>query len=192
MLFSFVADHFQYLASIGPITLFAAALTRLLPPSRFWLAPAALLPTLGLLTWSQCFVYDDYETLYRDTLARNPDAWLAHNNLGVLLELAGRTDEALDEYARAAELAPYDADPAINLAKLLIDRGRPADAIPHLRAAIALDPNDPAPHFQLGRALEATNNPTAAITEYRQALRLRPNWDDPRKRLDALTTAPAK
>jgi tetratricopeptide (TPR) repeat protein len=187
MLFSFVADHFQYLASIGPIILFAAALTRLLPPSRFWLAPAALLPTLGLLTWSQCFVYDDYETLYRDTLAKNPDAWLAHNNLGVLLELAGRTDEALDEYARAADLAPYDADPAINLAKLLIDRGRPADAIPHHRAAIALDPNDPAPHFQLGRALEATNNSTAAIPEYRQALRLRPNWHDPRKRLDALT-----
>ena len=27
--FSFVADHFQYLASIGPITLFAAAAARL-------------------------------------------------------------------------------------------------------------------------------------------------------------------
>lgn len=183
MLFSFVADHFQYLASIGLIALFAAIVTRLTPPRRAWLPAASLLPVLGLLTWSRCLVFDDYETLYRDTIAKNPDAWMAHNNLGVLLELAGRTDEAIDEYTRTAELAPYDVGSRVNLGKILVDKGRPADAIPYLRAALRLDPSDADAHFHLGRALEAAGDRTGAVDEYRKAERARPGWDEPQKRL---------
>jgi Flp pilus assembly protein TadD len=33
-------------------------------------------------------MYRNAETLYRETLRRNPESWMAHNNLGVIL--AGR------------------------------------------------------------------------------------------------------
>ena len=83
MRFSFVADHFQYLASIGLLALLVAALSSVL--RRLALPPAAL-PTvasmtlllLGLLTLAQSFVYKDRPTLWQDTLAKNPESDLAH------------------------------------------------------------------------------------------------------------------
>ena len=80
MRFSFVADHFQYLAGVGLIVLCAAGLNRV--PR---VIPAILVVVLGVLTWQQAGIYRNLETLWRDTLAKNPDCWMAHNNLGLLL-----------------------------------------------------------------------------------------------------------
>jgi hypothetical protein len=65
MRFSFVADHFQYLASVGLITLCAVGLARM--PR---VMPATLVVLLGALTWQQAGIYRNLETLWRDTLAR--------------------------------------------------------------------------------------------------------------------------
>ena len=85
-LFSYVADHFQYLASLAIIVplcaVFVPALARLGRPADIAL-PLVLLATLGLLTWRQSGIYKDSDTLYRATLRRNPGSWMAHNNLGV-------------------------------------------------------------------------------------------------------------
>src|SRR5689334_22993860 len=87
MRFSFVADHFQYLASLGPIALLAAGATRLAarraPALRLGLA-AALLLALAALTWLRLPAYRDAQTLWLDTLERNPSCWMARNNLGML------------------------------------------------------------------------------------------------------------
>jgi hypothetical protein len=77
MRFSFVADHFQYVASVGLIALAATGLSRI--PLN---ASIALPLALAVLTWRQTAIYRDLETLWTDTLAKNPAAWLAHNNLG--------------------------------------------------------------------------------------------------------------
>src|ERR1035438_837916 len=85
-IFSFVADHFQYLASLGmivPITCglaLGARRIRLGKPAMMVL-PGVLLATLGILTWRQSGTYRDAETLYRATLACNPASWMAHTNL---------------------------------------------------------------------------------------------------------------
>ena len=86
MRFSFVADHFQYLASIGLIALAGTALARHRLVER---ASYALPVLLGVLTWRQAHVYRDLETLWTDTIARNPSAWLAHNNLAKMALLRG-------------------------------------------------------------------------------------------------------
>jgi hypothetical protein len=108
MRFSFVADHFQYLASIGVIVLLVEFGTKLardhLPEDVPWGAAVAgvVLAALGLLTFNRCFVYESLETLWRDTLVRNPAAWIAHNNLGEVLFEQGKTTEALRHYHEAA------------------------------------------------------------------------------------------
>ena len=49
-----------------------------------WAGPA-LVFVLAVLSWNLTSFYRDGETLYRETLARNPDSWLAHSNLGSVL-----------------------------------------------------------------------------------------------------------
>ena len=90
MIFSFVADHFQYLPSIALIALSVAAVHRL-AESRRWLQTrtasglaGSLLIVLGSLTFKQCGIYRDVSTLFLDTLAQNPDAWMANSNLGAI------------------------------------------------------------------------------------------------------------
>src|SRR5207248_3325875 len=98
MRYSFVADHFQYLASIGILTLIASAAWIALKRLRCaqWMAPAAgmALLVLGFLSVRQCQVYFNLETLWRDTIAKNPDGEMAHTNLGLLLQAQGRLPEA--------------------------------------------------------------------------------------------------
>ena len=102
---SFVADHYQYLACIGPLTLAAAGIVTFLGrlgKAGHILRPllsAGLLFTLGILTWNQCRIYTgaDLETFYRTTVALNPDAWLIHIRLGEASSskgTVGRSDRA--------------------------------------------------------------------------------------------------
>lgn len=94
--YSFVADHFQYLASLGPFALAAAGLAAW--PVRARRACAVVLAlVLGTLTLAQSRSYHDAETLWRTTLARNPEAWMARGNLAKLLSERGAHEEALRE-----------------------------------------------------------------------------------------------
>jgi hypothetical protein len=124
-LFSYVADHFQYLASLGPFMLVAGAGVALgrgvwtSPPARARagaVVTAGTLAVLGTLTWSRAEVFHEEETLWRNTLAENPEAWLAHNNLGVILVKRGDHEGALFHYGRAIETAPGDEVVRVNLA----------------------------------------------------------------------------
>ena len=106
--YTFVADHYQYVASIGLIALAAAGITIALKTRPFLKLAfcGALLLTLGLLTWQQAEIYRNPETLWRDTLAKNPDCWMAHNNLGLLLNNQGRIEEAMEHYHKAIQINP--------------------------------------------------------------------------------------
>ena len=123
--YSFVADHFQYLASLGMITLASAGAVLVLERAGFWRRPAGYLVCLGLLgilgtlSWRQCRMYADIETLFRTTLDRNPDCWMANNNLGALVLERGRPDEALAYCRRALEINPHRVDSLINLGNAL-------------------------------------------------------------------------
>ncbi len=84
MRFSFVADHFQYHASVGLIVLAVAveahAVERARRRQAGLVAATVVLAALATLTWRQGHVYKDPETLYRDTLAKNPDSSMVHNS----------------------------------------------------------------------------------------------------------------
>src|SRR5881392_2181646 len=107
--YTFVADHYQYLACIGPIALASAGVVTFadaFKQSRGLILSAAVcvLAVLGVLTWRQSVRYGDIEALWRVTLAKNPGCWMAHNNLGFVLFEKGQFDQAIAHYQAALEM----------------------------------------------------------------------------------------
>jgi len=178
-LFSYVADHFQYLASLAVFALAAAGLTRAavrLPHWGRYTGGAALLTALGALTWAQSGTYGDVVTLYQTTLERNPACWMAHNNLAMLLASSGRTTEAVAHLEQALRLRPNFAEGENNLGDDLRQLGRPQEAIPHLQHALKLQPAYAEARCNLGVALLLTGHPAEGIAELTEALRLKPDY----------------
>src|ERR1035441_1680146 len=99
------ADHLQYLALIGVVSLVVGGLSAGLRGRKleFQLGAGLLVVVLALLTWIQAAVYASQETLWRDTLSKNSQAWAAYNNLG---NAATDPDEALGYYQAALRLKP--------------------------------------------------------------------------------------
>jgi protein O-mannosyl-transferase len=138
MRFSFVCDHWVYLSSLGFFALAAAIAVRIVEYLHIRAARhgffAAGLAALGILTWRQCGAYADIQTLWGDTLAKNPAAWMAHYNLGLLQQIAGDTQDARAQYELAIYYNPNCAEADNNLAWLLAtlapaDGGDPARAV---------------------------------------------------------------
>lgn len=113
MLFSFVADHFQYLASLGVIALVGAGLARLASRRRAVLGGlllASIVASIVPLTVMAQAKYRNAFTLWSDTLEQNPRAWIAHNNLGVIFAEYGMLEQALYHFRKVLEVDPGSAD----------------------------------------------------------------------------------
>jgi tetratricopeptide (TPR) repeat protein len=179
--YSFVADHFQYLASLGIITLVAAGTVRVQETWRPFSRPAsiglclAMLAALAGLTWRHSRAFTDLETFARTTLAQNPDCWAAHDFLGVALASQGKPAEAIDRFDRALEGNPRYALGHYNLGCTLASQGDFPGAIQQYEQALQLQPSLTRAHYNLGCALASQGNFPGAIQQYEQALRLRPD-----------------
>jgi tetratricopeptide (TPR) repeat protein len=172
-IYSYVADHFQYLASLALFALAAAALTRL-PRPAFLATGAGLLSLCAVLTWRQAGMYRDVFTLYETTLRRNPDCWMAHNNLGMELSTGGRHEEARRHFEAALRLRPDYAEALNNLGYTLTQLGRAAEALPLLERAVRLKPAYVDAHNNRGIALMALERAAEGEAAFRRALWLSP------------------
>jgi len=176
--YTFVADHYQYAASIGLIALAAAGITIAFKTKPFLKLACcgALLLTLGILTWRQAGMYTDLETLWRDTLAKNPDCWMAHNNLGLLLGNQGRVEEAAEHFHRAIQINPNDAEALNDLGVIFAAEGRLDEAIENYSKAIQIDPTLFEVQNNLGTTLAAEGRLDEAIEHHRKAIQINPNF----------------
>ncbi len=182
MRYSFVADHFQYLASLGILALFAAigtlAVDRI-PKAPSWLGPslaAGVLLVASGLTWRQCRIYRDVEALWRDTLAKNPSAWMAHTNLGLLLVRQGRIDEGIAHYRESIRLEPDNVEARLDLGEVLQRQGRSDEAIEVLTALVADRPDHPVARYNLATALCRRERYVDALPQFEAALRIQPEF----------------
>jgi tetratricopeptide (TPR) repeat protein len=181
--YSFVSDHFQYLASMGPLALAGAGITegiaaigwkRFLRPSVCGL----LLLALGVLTWRQSAIYHDTITLYTGTLGKNPGCWMAHYNLAIALRANSETDPAVAHYRQAVALRPDYAEAHYNLARILVEKGEFEEAIVHYEKALAVNPADAEAHNNLGSTLFQIGRVDEAIVHYQKALAIQPDYAD--------------
>jgi len=197
--YSFVSDHFQYLASMGPLALAGAGIvtgcSRLAAPRRLSALPSTsrhravvtmplveicgiLLLSLVFLTWLQTAVYHNLVTLYTGTLTKNPGCWMAHYNLGIVLNDQGDADGAIAHYRQAIELRPNYAEAHYNLGRLLVQKGQLDEAIAHYEKALEINPADAEAHNNLGTTLFAGERVDEAIAHYRKALAIQPDYAD--------------
>jgi protein O-mannosyl-transferase len=182
-LYTFVADHYQYAASIGPITLVAAGNTyvfrRLGSKSKSIMLSAGgvLLLALGILTWRQSQIYTNMETLWEDTLNKNPDSWMAHNEIDIIRRKQGRFAEAMMHAKQRLELSSYTetiyplsySDGYFNLALILDEQKKFDEAVNYYQKAIAIFPNNAKAYYRIGEVLAKEGKVEQSIPYFRRA-----------------------
>ena len=184
MRYSFVADHFQYLASIGIVVLLVGGAARALESRAVrFAAAAATLAVLALLTSARAEAFHDAETLWLDTIAKNPASWLAHVSLMRLYTARGDTARALAEAEVAVRLRPDDAEVESWHALTLTAVGRIADARRAHEHALALGPRAGLVRYNYGYDLERWGEADAATQAYRDAIAIDPRTPSARTRL---------
>jgi tetratricopeptide (TPR) repeat protein len=215
--YTFVADHFQYLASMGMIALVAGVIAHALgrsrlpdategssrlpdgteaqgsvaaqmaepevPPGGRGLARTvgyamcvALLAVLAALTWRQSSQYKDLNTLFQETLHRNPGCWLAYNYLGNELLKNGQIDDAVKLFRMTLKVKPDHAGAHQNLASCYERRGQLDDAEREYREAIKYEPDDPKSYNSLAMLLARRGRFREAVDLCRVAQRREPQY----------------
>jgi Flp pilus assembly protein TadD len=168
-----VSDHFQYLPLIGIVGLIANAIysgvQRIKVNGAELLINTTLIMALTFLTVQRAKVMATEETLWRDTLAKNPTAWSAHNNLACILAEQNKMDEAITHFEASLQLYPNNAQAHGNLGKALTQQRKFPEAEAQLRTAIALKSQEPEFHRSLAYALGAEGRTDEALAQLRQA-----------------------
>ncbi len=177
-LFSYVADHFQYLASIAAVALVCEAFAHWAPPAARFI-PFILLPILGFRASAQCKIYKDAETLWMDTIQKNPHAAIGYNNLIALHANNSNLDEALRLEKISSSLFPNDPMQRFQSAELFTLSGKLDEAILAYRQSIGLfkkyEPDNPEVLricTNLGELYEQTGQFEKAIDINRLAIKL--------------------
>ncbi len=210
--YTFVADHYQYVACIGPMALVAALIegrrkkaegrmgnsdpspliplpsegrgkriaeaARRLPARSLVLVygfAVVVLPVLGVLTWRQCGMYANAETLWRTTLARNPDCQMAYINLGKTLDAQGEVEQAMAQFQKALQINPNFVEAHNDLGIMLFEKGRVDEAIAQYQKALQIDPDDAETRNNLGFALFQKGRVDEAIVQYQATLEINPH-----------------
>ena len=194
--YSIVFDHFQYLASIGPLALAGAGLARaweflsnqvrILVSKNRWLRLAlcaGLLLVLGATSWQRTFVYQNENLFWSDAEAKNPDCWVGYFNIGNSFLQKGQADEAIAQYQKALAINSRLAEVRTNYGNALFLKRRLGDAIEQYQMALKVNPNYAQAHANLGMALFQTGRLDEAIAHYEKALEINPNYEMARTNL---------
>jgi tetratricopeptide (TPR) repeat protein len=185
MRFSFVADHFQYLASVGPIILVATGVERLKvkltgirereDSSRFNLIPWGIGVVSGVLVFQLCGIYQNDLTFWSYNMMKNPEGFYPRDHLALALLNSGKPNEAVRVYQDGLQYRPEDDFLHFHLARALAKAGKNQEAIHHLRETIRINPHFANAHRNLALALASQGKMEGASAGFAEALRLSPH-----------------
>ncbi|MCC9655696.1 tetratricopeptide repeat protein [Rhodopirellula halodulae] len=202
MRFSFVADHFAYMASVPLIALIVSVVATWLQRDddddeeafgigRFLpiMVSVGAVLLLATTTFSQSTIYSGLEILWRDTLDKNPNSFLAHNNLGALLNRRGDYLEAETHLRRSIEIKPNFADSLINLAQARQNLGDLEEALALYQEATEVNPNLAEAFNGLGATQGMMGDLESSEASLQQAIEIDPNHANSYANLATLRSA---
>jgi len=119
-------------------------------------------------------VFQSEEALYKDALDKNPKAWLALNNLGLIYKREGRWKEALDQYQAAIIVRPT-AQSFYNRGIVFEILNQLDQASSEYQKSIELHPLAPQTWNNLGVVQAKKMEVQSAKQSFRRALEIDPN-----------------
>ncbi len=174
------ADHYLYFSGIGLLYLACAALDWARPRvgrDIFVATPVALL-LLGaaVAAHARSAVWHDSETLFRDTIAKNPRSASMHYNLGLLEQARGDINDALAEYRIVLGIDPAYPKAHVNLGVIAEKTGDRQRALDEYMLALAADPRNPEAHNNIGLLFLAAGRTDDAIAQFQAAIGAAPDF----------------
>ena len=178
-----VADRYSYLACLGIAVLVGAAVAAaissaaLTPAMRAAVVVAGFtwIGALAILTLQQIPVWRDAETIWRRSLAVDPECAFCYGQSGALAGNRGDFVSAIAHFERVVALRPGNVHHRRNLGLALLKAGRPAEAAAQFEQILAKEPTDAGTRSRLGLALAQQGKMAEASREFERASR-----DDPR------------
>ena len=154
---SFLAEHWIYLASVGPFLLAAIGIVHvynnLIPPR----IKIIFIPLIGIiigifagLTVRRNTEWSDEIVFYKNTLKYNPANTRVYLNLGNAYYERGELEGAIDEYLNVIEIDNNYAVAYGNIGTASLRLGDKRMAEKHLRKAIELREHYPIAYYNLG------------------------------------------
>jgi protein O-mannosyl-transferase len=180
-----MADRYAYIPLIGIFVMIAFGAADLAQhfnegKAGVWLAfPAvAVLIALALTTHRQIGYWQSNVDLWSHTLAVTQNNFIAEDNLGGALILAGKEDDAYAHFEAAGRINPNDPMSRSNLGAYLQTHGRPGDAIAQYERVVELT-SDPGllaqTYANMGSAQRALGQNELARKDFEQSLQFNPN-----------------
>jgi tetratricopeptide (TPR) repeat protein len=174
MLFTFVANHYAYLALLPLAAAVAALMQRL--TQKLAIAQCILCGVLALLlipiTVTQAYQWRTDITLWQPTVDHNPDNWYAAANLAYAYLNAGRDADAQKYAAHSLQLKEDNPRAHFTLALASLRLGDPAAALAEYRRGLELEPTNAVAWLNNGYTLEQTGRLADAEQAYATALQL--------------------
>ncbi|HEX6813258.1 MAG TPA: tetratricopeptide repeat protein [Planctomycetota bacterium] len=178
--YAFVADHFQYHASLaalfGLVAWLGPRAAALLPKPLLGTAALLLLGGNVVLTWHTLGAYRDLDTLWQRTLLVNPRSTLALTNLGGHANLRGDGPTAKVLFERALAIDPTLHEAWGNLGVIAHNTGDRATARAHYERALALKPGDAATNNNFAVLYLEQGQPREALAHAERAVAALPDY----------------
>jgi len=168
-----IVEHRMYLPLVAILTIVLLGLYSLASKKTTAVFIVLCLP-LGYLTNIRNTVYLSSETLWKDTVAHEPNNAFAQLNYGVELMNKNKFDEAKKHIELSLQLNPASVEALTNLGNIAVKTGHPDEASEYFNKALALPQSSSQTEIDVANSLLETGQYEMALTHYEKAIRLKP------------------
>jgi protein O-mannosyl-transferase len=172
-----VSDHLQYTALPAILALVSGALAASAGKIAFRSVAILLLAICSVLCFRRAAVFKSEEKLMTDSISKNPAAWGALNDLGVMFAERGDYARATSLIEKSVQYNPDNIEARLNLGyALVLQRNYPAAETQYL-TALKINPRAPVANKMYARLLELEGRNAEAIRQFEISVSIMPDVD---------------
>ena len=175
-----MADRYTYVPLIGLFISLSWAVDGVAsawPRSKSWLVAAVglIIFILGACTWFQLRHWKNTMSLFKHALEVTEGNQLAHNQFGLALLRAGKTEEAIVHFSEALRITPQYVNALVNLGNAFKDQGKLDESALQYRRALNYAPEHVTAINNLGILLAMRGKTDEAVSHFSRVLDIDPD-----------------